>query len=180
MIKYNKKLIAVIVILTGLGYQTFIDIYLPGLPAISEYYRVGSSYVQLSMTLYLLGSGIAFFFYGVLSDIYGRKKLMLTGVLICSLGTVMSLISTNISWFLLGRILQGVGLGASILASPVLIDTLKGKTLVTAFVLYNISYSAIPVLAPYFGGLILKYYDWQIIFVVLLIYILIITLLIGF
>ncbi|MCP4176757.1 MAG: multidrug effflux MFS transporter [bacterium] len=180
MIKYNKKLIAAIVILTGLGYQTFIDIYLPGLPAISAYYKVGSSYVQLSMTLYLLGSGIAFFFYGVLGDIYGRKKLMLIGVLICSIGTVMSLVSNDINWFLFGRTLQGIGLGASILASPVLIDTLKGKTLVTAFVLYNISYSAIPVLAPYFGGLILKYYDWQVIFIVLLIYILIITVLIGF
>lgn len=132
------------------------------------------------MTLYLLGSGIAFFFYGLLSDIYGRKKLMLTGVLICSVGTIISLISTDINWFLFGRTLQGVGLGAAILASPVLIDTLKGKTLVTAFVFYNIAYSAIPVLAPYFGGLILKYYDWQVIFIVLLIYILIISLLIGF
>ncbi|HJO94601.1 MAG TPA: MFS transporter [Victivallales bacterium] len=180
MIRYNKKLIVIIIILTGLGYQTFIDIYLPGLPVISDYFRVSSSYVQLSMTLYLLGSGVSFFFYGILSDVYGRKKLLLSGVLICSAGTIMSLVSTDIHWFLFGRILQGVGLGATRLASPVLIDTLKGKTLVTAFVIYNISYSAIPILAPYFGGLILKYYEWQIIFVVLLIYILIITLLIGF
>ena len=169
-IRHNRKnIIALLAIISAVFFQVYVDMYLPSLPEVTSYFKASTLAVQLSLSLYFIGSSSSFLFYGVLSDIYGRRKLLITGLTISFLGTLVSLLSHSIYVFAGGRFLQGVGLGSTILGAPILIDLLKGKKLVNAFVYFNITYAAIPTLTPYIGGVILTFYTWHGIFIVLLI-----------
>ena len=59
--------------LLGIG----IDLYVPALPVISQYYTTPQSSVQLSISLYMLGYGASQIFFGILSDAWGRRKILL-------------------------------------------------------------------------------------------------------
>ncbi len=73
--KEQKKFVLVLFLvgfLMGLG----VDLYVPSLPSITRYFNVSPSSVQLTISLYMLGYGIAQIFFGILSDSLGRKKIL--------------------------------------------------------------------------------------------------------
>lgn len=166
----KTTVITVIAILLGIAYQVFIDIYLPALPSMSYFFGESSYLLQLSLTVYLLGNGITVIIFGIISDKFGRKNIIVLGIIFCIFGNILSIYSSSIYLFLLSRFLQGLGLGAAIIATPIFMDVLKGRALVVAFMLFEVFYSSVPIFAPFFGGLILKFYDWQAIFHILLLY----------
>jgi len=62
-----------------------IDLYLPALPAIASGLTATPEAVQLSITVFLAGFGLGMLFYGPISDRYGRRKVMLSGIALFSL-----------------------------------------------------------------------------------------------
>jgi MFS family permease len=167
----NKNIIAVLAIFSAVGFQTYIDIYLPALPRIAQYFKSSASLTQLSLSIYFLGAGISFIPYGILGDIYGRKRFLIFGLGCTFAGTIVSIFAPSMSVFLIGRFFQGFGVAFYVLASPILLDIFKGEKLITAFTYYNIAYSTIPLAAPYLGGVLVHYFNWQTIFILLAIYI---------
>jgi len=110
-------------------------------------------------------------FFGPLSDIVGRKKIMVIGLLIAILATTICWQASNIIWLLVGRFVQGVGLGAMIAASRGIIpDYYKGPELAKVLSLLALAMPLFIALSPVIGGYITYYYSWQAIFACLLIY----------
>lgn len=168
--KYRVIIIVAIAMLVGITYQLFIDIYLPAMPIMSKYFNINHDLIQRTMTIYLLSNGIAVLIFGFMSELWGRRKLMMSGLMVCLIGLILNIYTDNIYIFLLGRMLQGAGLGASILAVPVFMDTIKGRNLVIVFTIYEAIYSSVPIIAPFIGGLVLKNQDWRVIFLYLTFY----------
>src|SRR5262245_16715997 len=62
------------------------ELYVPSLPAITDYFHTSSSMVQMTISIYLFSAGFAQLIYGPLSDYYGRKPILLLGILIGVVG----------------------------------------------------------------------------------------------
>src|SRR6266550_507663 len=83
----------------------------PALPTIVTQLG-GNEYYNWVVTIYLLTSTITVPFYGKLSDLYGRKPLLMIGVTIFLIGSALSGLSQNMAMLLTFRGIQGVGAGA--------------------------------------------------------------------
>src|SRR5436190_11765502 len=91
----NKYVIAFVALFTipisGLG----IDIYVPSLPAVSQFFHVDPSLVQLSITVYMLGLGLPQLIVGGVSDTYGRRNPALIALFVFIVTTLLIPLAFN-------------------------------------------------------------------------------------
>jgi DHA1 family bicyclomycin/chloramphenicol resistance-like MFS transporter len=156
-----------------------IDIMLPALPAMSDYFGLENPNArQLVLTAYLLGFAGGQLFYGPLSDRFGRKPVLIVGLLIYSVASVVTFLSRDYALFLAARALQGIG-GASprVMALAVVRDLFEGREMARVMSFVMMVFIIVPVIAPSVGQALLAFGHWQWIFIFLLIASLLILLL---
>lgn len=162
-------LIFLVISLISIGQA--VDIYLPSMPFLVNAFSTSTGNVQLSMTVALIGFGFSTIVYGPLSDYYGRRIIALTGLSLFLIGSLVCVFSDTIFIFLLGRSIQGLGIGcAGAVSAPILKDTLTGSQLVRAFSFVSIAMAIAPIIAPLLGGYFQEYIGWQANFVFLTAY----------
>lgn len=164
------KLIIYIILLMTIS-QMAISIYLPSLPGIASSFKTNESLVQLSLTSYILGYGFSQFFYGPLSDQYGRRLIVLIGLCIFIIASVIAICAPNISVFLLARLLQGIGIGCGdTMGRAIMCDCFKEKDFVKAATYIGMAATITPLISPIIGGYIEEWAHWRANFIILLIY----------
>lgn len=166
----NSRPILILMFLATLG-PIATDIYLPSIPAIASSFNVPLSTVQLSIATYMLGYSIGALFHGTLSDIFGRKPIVLTCLYVAIIGGVICCISNTISIFLLGRFIQGFGFsGAVVLSRSIIRDIAPNKIkLIQNASTLGMLNAGVTALAPLLGGYIQRYTFWQLNFIILII-----------
>ena len=85
------------------------QILLPALPVIKETFAVSNDVAQLTLSLSMLAIAAGTLFYGPLSDKYGRKPIMLIGIVITLLGSLICYVADSIFLLILGRFIQAFG-----------------------------------------------------------------------
>ena len=158
-------LIAALMGLTALA----IDTMLPALPAIGDSFGLTeANELQLVVFAYMVGFGIAQVIYGPLSDVYGRRPLVIAGLVILIVGAVVSAFATGFTGLLVARVLQGVGAAAArVIAVSIVRDRYAGREMARVMSFAMMVFMVVPVLAPTFGGLILALSGWRSIFAVM-------------
>lgn len=146
-----------------------VDAMLPALPAIGEELGVvNPNERQWVLTSYLLGFGIFQLFYGPLSDRYGRRKVLLSGVSIYALFSVMTAFAHSFDGVIATRFMQGAGSAASrVLVVAIVRDCYSGRQMARVMSLSFIIFLMVPVLAPAIGQGIMLFVSWQWIFIAL-------------
>lgn len=145
-----------------------IDMYLPALPIIADYFYTSASFVQLSLTFFLLGISLGQLFAGPISDIRGRRKPLLTGLIIYFIVSILCVFSPSIWTFILLRFIQGLaGSFGMVISRAIVRDLYSGTELTKFFALLSLVNGAAPILAPVLGALLLGFVPWQGIFIVL-------------
>ncbi len=178
--RYKHILVTFIILLMTLG-QLTITIYLPSMPSMVKMFGTGHSAIQLSLTLYLIGYGISQFFYGPLSDVYGRRNIILVGLLIYMLGSIICVCASNITFFLVARIIQGMGIGCGdTMGRAILCDRFQKRDFIKAASSIGMAATITPFIGPLIGGYIEQYFNWRVSFVLMLIYSLVILILIFY
>jgi DHA1 family bicyclomycin/chloramphenicol resistance-like MFS transporter len=149
-----------------------IDAMLPALPAIGEALGVGEdNRRQLVITVYLLGFGIAQLVYGPLSDRYGRKRLLVGGLVLYSLFATTAGLAGSFTLLLLSRALQGMAAAATrVLVVSIVRDRYHGADMARVMSLTMIVFMIVPILAPAFGQGVLAIGSWRHIFIGLGVY----------
>ena len=94
-----------------------IDTMLPALSMVKTHYDVLSHHGHWTITSVFLGISTGQLFFGPISDSIGRKKTALIGLLIFGFSNLISIFSTDYSFFLLCRFFQGLGAGATVVVS---------------------------------------------------------------
>lgn len=154
-------IIVFILLLTVIG-QTAVDIYLPSLPSMVHDLNTTATIIQLSLTTFLIGFAVSQLIYGPLSDRYGRKPILLIGLIIFLTGTLICVFSTHVDWLLIGRIIQGLGVGAASMMSRAISRAIfEGKALAKISAYVAMSWAVIPILAPLLGSYIQTYLGWR-------------------
>lgn len=170
------RLLFVILFLTTVE-QVAVDVYLPSLPAMTDYFGVPSSYLQNTLTLYLLGFGLSPLLLGPISDRYGRRPILIAGLCVYLFASLLCTLSNHIYWLLCGRLLQGIASGGIVVANSAMSrDCYRGKELITVSAYMSIVWSLVPIIAPTIGGYVQYYSGWRANFFLPFIYTLPITL----
>lgn len=148
-------------LLLGALDQTIVGVALPRI--VTE--LGGQELYVWSVTIYLLTSTITVPFYGKLSDLYGRKPLLLIGIGIFLLGSALSGLSNDIYQLIAFRGLQGIGAGALFPISLAVIGDLytpaeRGKYQGLFGAVFGLS----SIVGPLAGGWITETLSWHWIF----------------
>jgi EmrB/QacA subfamily drug resistance transporter len=127
----------------------------------------GNEYYTWVVTIYLLTSTITVPFYGKLSDLYGRKPMMMFGVIVFLIGSALSGLSQNMAMLILFRGIQGIGAGALFPIALSVIGDLytpaeRGRYQGLFGAVFGISF----IIGPALGGLLTDYVSWHWIFYV--------------
>ena len=145
-----------------------LDMYLPALPAVTTDLNTTASLAQLSITTCLLGLATGQLILGPLSDMHGRRKPLIITLVLYTIFSLLAGLSGNIWLFVVLRFFQGfTGAAGIVIARASARDMYIGKDLTRFIALLAIVNGAAPILAPVFGGIILKWLTWQAIFYIL-------------
>lgn len=165
--KSNWSITTYLLLLVGLGYVAT-DIYLPSLPAIGNYFDASDRDVKMTLFTYLLSFSFSPLLFGPLSDHFGRKKVLLGGILVTLLATIACLFSQNIYWLIALRFFQGIGAGAVMIAGRASVsDLFTGKELTRQMSLMSMLMPFILAVAPTIGGALQESFGWQSVFIFL-------------
>jgi len=172
MSKFNWKPLLLACLIVSIG-QLSLGLIFPSLPWIAQDLGVSSGQAQLLVSGYLLGFGPSQLIYGPMSDVFGRRPVLLSGLLIALLGLVLAVThADSFNWLLAGRFIQGLGAGSvAVLARATIRDSYLSHHLVKAMTWVAIVAAFTPIVAPVIGGLVNHYSGWLAVFVLLLGYI---------
>jgi len=146
--------------------QTGMSLLLPALPEMHQDLGISSQITQWLVSAYLLGFGPSQLFYGPLSDIYGRRPVLLSGLMVAVLGILLCLFAhQSATLIIIGRVLQGIGAGcASVIARVALRDRYEGTHLRQAMAYFGIVMAFVPTITPLAGGFLTTHFGWVSIF----------------
>jgi DHA1 family bicyclomycin/chloramphenicol resistance-like MFS transporter len=120
---YQKLIVLMLALLLGLQPVTT-DLYLPALPAVTEGFAAGMGQAQLTLTALLLAFGLSQLVWGPLSDRFGRRPILLWGMGAYVLASVACALAPSMAWLIAGRALQGVAMGAGVMAARAVVRDL--------------------------------------------------------
>jgi DHA1 family 2-module integral membrane pump EmrD-like MFS transporter len=172
MERFNWKPLLLACLMVSIG-QLSLGLVFPSLPWIAQDLNVSADQAQLLVSVYLLGFGPSQLVYGPLSDVFGRRPILLSGLLIALLGLIIAVThADSFSWLLAGRFIQGLGAGSvAVLARATLRDCYQNQNFVKAMTWVAIVAAFTPIVAPVIGGLVNHYWGWLTVFIILLVYI---------
>ena len=136
-------------------------------PVIGNELKLTSSLYSLVLTAYLLGNLVSTPISGKLSDMFGRKPVVLFGLIVFVLGSLLCGIATD-GWFLIGaRAIKGIGAGVILTTSFASISDLfpsneRGRYLGLFGAVYGLS----SIVGPLLGGLLTDQLGWRSIFLI--------------
>lgn len=139
-----------------------IDLYLPALPAIAVGLSATLEIVQYSITVFLAGFSFGMMFYGPISDRYGRRSIMLTGIALYIFASLVCMLATGAEQLIVGRFLQAIGGGAAaVLARTVIRDIYPPIEAIRRLSLMAMVTAIAPLIAPIIGSLLLGLFGWR-------------------
>lgn len=155
-------LMAALMSINALG----IDMMLPALSDISRDLRMTTeNQRQWIISVYIIGFGLAQLFYGPLADRYGRRPLMLAGLLLYTATSLIASFAASFETMIAARFLQGMAAAASrVLVVSMVRDCYSGRQMARVMSLTFIVFLAAPILAPSIGKLIMLIAPWEAIF----------------
>ncbi len=160
--------IAVLIALTAIA-PLAIDMFLPSMPTMAEEFGVPNSTMQLAVTLFLLAFAASQLVYGPTSDRFGRRPVLIAGLLMFIAGGALALFAASAEMLIAGRIIQGLGGGAGPALGRAMVLDIFGPSRATRIISYmTIVTPLAPAIAPIIGGLLQDFFDWRSVFVTLI------------
>jgi len=142
-----------------------IDTIFPAFRVIAADLAVSALVMQQTVSVYLIAYASTSLFHGALSDAYGRRKVILSGLAVFALASVGCALSTSMTWLLLFRALQGLSAGVGLIVGRAVIrDCLQGHDAQRMMSSVSMIFSIAPAIAPIIGGWLLGLSGWHAIF----------------
>lgn len=138
------------------------DMYLPTLPAVGAEFGAPDSVVQLTLSGFFVGMALGQLMVGPISDVIGRRRLLIVGAIVALLASAIAALSPSIAIFVAARFLQGLGGGACVvLARAMVPDLLSGREAAKTYSLLMAILAIAPAVAPIVGGLLAEPIGWR-------------------
>ena len=144
-----------------------IDAMLPAFPTIITALNVGdANHGQWIVTAYMTGMGLGQLFWGMLSDRFGRRPILLGGLMLYVIAALLCSLSGSFQALLAWRFVHGLAAACVTVTRSVVRDLYSGRQMARVMSLTFVVFLTVPILAPSLGQLILFIAPWRYIFVV--------------
>jgi DHA1 family bicyclomycin/chloramphenicol resistance-like MFS transporter len=152
--------ISTLILLAGVSALTM-NIFLPSLPTMAVYFNVEYSVMQLSVALYLACSGVLQIIVGPVSDRFGRRPVLIWALVLFLLSTLGCILAPNAAVFLVFRMAQAIIATGMALSRAVIRDMVPGAQAASMIGYVTMGMSIVPMVGPFFGGVLESFFGWQ-------------------
>jgi DHA1 family bicyclomycin/chloramphenicol resistance-like MFS transporter len=143
-----------------------VDAMLPALPTIAAALRVtDANHMQWVIAAYTGGLGIGQLFWGVLSDRFGRRPILLAGLAAYMVAASLCGLAGSFVALLAWRFVHGLAAAAMVVSRSMVRDVYSGRQMARVMSLTFIVFLLVPIIAPSFGQLLLWFLDWRFLFI---------------
>lgn len=152
--------ILTLILMAGLS-ALAMNIFLPSLPGMSEYFDTPYRLMQLSVALYLAVNAVLQILIGPISDKFGRRPVILVGLFIFLLASIGCALSQSVGMFLFFRMMQATIVAAMVLSRAIVRDMVPQDQAASMIGYVTMGMAVVPMLGPVFGGLLDQAFGWQ-------------------
>jgi MFS family permease len=178
MIKKMSKLVndthssgwSILVILSCLGLIVMFDetMILPAIPDFIREFNISYSTSSWLLSAYIIAAAVMTPIGGKLSDIYGKKKILLIIMAVYAIGIMAGRFATNIEFMIAARVAQGVGMAMFPIAFGIIREVLPEKRLAIGQTIFSSTFSGGAVVGLVGGAAIIQNFGWQATFLAIL------------
>jgi DHA1 family bicyclomycin/chloramphenicol resistance-like MFS transporter len=156
---------SILLALLGMLGPFSIDTYLPAFSGIAQSLDATPVQMQQTLSAYLFGFAFMSLFHGAISDSFGRRPVVLTGLAAFTLASIGCAMSQTIGQLIFFRAVQGLSTGAGIVVSRAVIrDMFAPSQAQRVMSQVTIFFGVAPAIAPMIGGWIFVHANWHNIF----------------
>jgi DHA1 family bicyclomycin/chloramphenicol resistance-like MFS transporter len=165
MIKAPGPFFAVALASISLVGPLSVHLFMPVIPAVKVALGLSNAMAQLTFSVALFAMAFATLVYGSLSDRFGRRPVLLSGLCLFLAGSVLSAIANSEALLVAGRLVQAVGAGSGITLSRAIAQDVYGRErLVKAIAYLTMAYTIGPMISPVAGGILIDAFGWRSVF----------------
>jgi DHA1 family bicyclomycin/chloramphenicol resistance-like MFS transporter len=153
--------LALLIALSSFGPLTM-SIYTPVMPAVGVDLQAGAEGVKFTLTTYMVGFAVGQLFYGPLSDRFGRRPVLLFGLVFFAASSIGCSFAPTIGSLIGLRIVQGLGAASgSVLGRALIRDAYDFKEMPVVMSWVALAMNIAPALSPSIGGFLGEAYGWR-------------------
>jgi MFS family permease len=159
---HDRGLLTLVILSTiGLIVMYVETMVAPALPDFIRDFKISYNIAPWILTAYLVVAVVMTPILGKLSDIYGRKRILLAGLVVYAVGTFAAGFSTNIYFMLIARAVEGVGIGIFPVAVAIVRDESSERKLAFNQGIITSMFATGAVIGLAAGGTIIHYFGWR-------------------
>ena len=160
----------ILIILSCLGLIVMFDetMILPAIPDFIHKFNISYSTSSWLLSAYIIAAAVMTPIGGKLSDIYGKKKILLIIMAVYVMGIIAGRFATNIEFMIAARIAQGVGMAMFPIAFGIIREALPEKKLAIGQTIFSSTFSGGAVVGLVGGAAIIQNFGWQSTFLAIL------------
>lgn len=152
--------ISTLILLAGISAMSM-NVFLPSLPGMARDFQVDYGVMQLSVSAYIGASAVLQLLGGPLSDRFGRRPVVIWGLIGFLLATIGTLLATTATTFLVFRLAQSVITVCMLVPRAVIRDLYDGDRAASMLGYVTMGMAVVPMMAPVFGGVLDELFGWQ-------------------
>lgn len=138
------------------------QVFLPALPDIQKSFQVSQATAQLTLSLSMVSIAIFTLLYGPLSDRFGRKPVLVGGMVLFLGGSLLSTFAPSIGALVVGRIIQAAGSGSGMVLGRAMVRDAYGANEAPKLIHYlTMAMVTAPMIAPVIGGFLTDGFGWR-------------------
>ena len=144
------------------------DLYLASLPSLTQIFQVPVSTVQLTLSLFVIGFGLAQLIVGPLSDRYGRRPVLLSGLALYLCASILCGLANSIELLITARFIQALGCCSAVtIARAIVRDAYSPESSVKVIARASTWISLAPIFGPILGSYLQVSFGWRAAFIAL-------------
>ncbi|TMJ30163.1 MAG: multidrug effflux MFS transporter [Alphaproteobacteria bacterium] len=159
------RLLALLTAMSGVS-SLSLNILTPAMPSLVTKFAADPANVQLTISLYIMGLAAAQLVFGPLSDRFGRRVVVITGLALASVASTLAIFAGSLASLVIWRVVQSLGASTGqTIGRAVIRDLYERDRAASIIGLVTSVVVLMPMLAPLLGGILDTLFGWESIFV---------------